>query len=90
MIINAFLIFDSEKKDAMPHIEPKVSTDILSYIVKDFNGNIAVFNSFEKEPIKVIDVYTASLPVADQEMLLKGISVKNYEELSVLLEDLCS
>ena len=49
-----------------------------------------MFNSFDSNPIKVVNVYTSSLPKADQEMLLKGITVKDQSELNVLLEDLCS
>ena len=71
--------------------EVNTSSNILSYIVKDFNGNIAIFDSISNDiPIKVIDINTAFLPKADQEMLLKGIKVKDQTELSTLLEDLCS
>lgn len=90
LLINTSLIFDSDKKKTTYNTESKPSSNILTYTVKDFNGNVAVFNSFDSNPIKVVNVYTSSLPKADQEMLLKGITVKNQLELNVLLEDLCS
>ncbi len=68
----------------------KLPSNSLSYIVKDFNGNIAIFEEQGKDPIKIIDVYTSSLPKTDQKMLMQGILVKNRAELNALLEDLCS
>lgn len=90
MLINTSLIFETGKKAVPPTVEPKISSNILTYTVKDFNGNIAVFSSAGDKPMKIIDVNTASLPKADQEMLLKGIIVKSQLELNGLLEDLCS
>ena len=62
----------------------------LSYIVKDFNGNVAVFEENSSTPFKVTDVSTNTLPKVDQEKLIEGIVVKNQAELNTLLEDLCS
>ena len=70
---------------------PTTSNSSLSYIVKDFNGSIAVFENGNENPIKVTEVHTSSLPKADQNMLLNGgIVVKNQSDLSSLLEELCS
>ena len=90
IFINSVLIFGSEKQNISLNNESKTSSNILSYEVKDFNGNIAVFSFDDEQPIKIIDVYTANLPKADQEMLLKGIRVKSLSELDSILEDLCS
>ena len=90
ILINSVLIFKTTSKENITNNETKTSNNILSYIVKDFNGNIAVFNSIDENPIKIMDIYTTNLPKADQEMLLKGITVKNQSELDALLEDLCS
>lgn len=91
IFINAILILNSDKKVVSSKNEAITSNNILSYIVKDFNGNIAIFDSTDNDtPIKVIDINTSFLPKADQEMLLKGIKVKDQTELNTLLEDLCS
>lgn len=62
----------------------------LSYIVKDFNGNIAVFESDVEKPFKITDVNINTLPKVDQERLREGIYVTEQNELNSLLEDLCS
>lgn len=66
---------------------PNVS---LSYIVKDFNGNIAVFEAEASAPFRVTGVSTSTLPKADQERLQDGIPVANQAELVAILEDFCS
>ncbi len=60
------------------------------YIVKNFNGNVAIFESEKSEPIKITEVYVNNLPYQDQQNLEIGISVESKEELNFLLEDLCS
>ncbi len=62
----------------------------LSYIVKDFNGNIAVFEIGANKPFRITEVSTNTLPKVDQERLREGISVTEQNELNALLEDLCS
>mgnify|MGYP004492632333 CR=1 FL=1 len=62
----------------------------LSYIIKDFNGNIAVFEDNSDTPFKVTEVCTNTLPKLDQERLKEGIVVNSQVELNTLLEDLCS
>lgn len=62
----------------------------LSYVVKDFNGNIAVFENGQNSPFKITDVPINSLPYADREILKKGIAVNSKNELNRILEDYCS
>lgn len=64
------------------------SHNSLSYIVKDFNGSVAVFEPENPNPVRITDVYTSSLPSSDQKMLSRGIKVQNQSELHALLEDL--
>ncbi|MDP4119883.1 MAG: BofC C-terminal domain-containing protein [Bacillota bacterium] len=62
----------------------------ISYIVKDYNGKIAVFEEGQTEPFKVTNVPTNSLPKVDQNALKKGIKVKGQKELIKILQDYCS
>ena len=62
----------------------------LSYIVKDFNGNVAVYEANASVPFRVTEVSISTLPKVDQERLQEGIAVANQTELNTLLEDLCS
>lgn len=66
----------------------KSPNNSLSYIVKDFNGSVAVFEPENPKPVKITNVYTSHLPMSDQKMLSHGIRVNNQTELNTLLEDL--
>ncbi len=79
-----------QKSTAPHHIETETPTNSLSYIVKDFNGNVAVFEVDSEKPFKVTEVATNTLPKVDQEKLIEGIEVTSQKELNTLLEDLCS
>lgn len=65
-------------------------TSKTAYIVKEFEGYIAVFNGDKPEPFRVTDVEVKSLPVMDQNMLSDGIYVYSQSELNEILEDYCS
>lgn len=66
------------------------SCSSLTYVVKNFKGNVAVFEADAAEPFKITDVSINTLPYNDQNNLEKGITVNSKEELNSLLEDLCS
>ena len=90
LLITNIVIGNIQTQQNTPNNENKVSSNSLTYIVRDFNGNIAVFDSYTDEPIKVTEVSTDSLPTADRKMLKSGIKVNGQAKLNVLLEDLCS
>ncbi len=60
------------------------------FIIKEYNGSVAVFENGKNDPIKKTETMVADLPVADREILKKGINAKTQEELSRILEDYCS
>lgn len=68
-------------------IPKKYST---TYLVKNFENKIAVFEENATEPFRVTNVMIDSLPEADRELLNKGIKANNQKELSSILEDYCS
>jgi hypothetical protein len=57
------------------------------YIMRDYNGRIAVFVYGEDEPQEVFDVFTSSLPRGEAERVYKGITVEGDEALQKLIED---
>jgi hypothetical protein len=57
------------------------------YIMRDYNGRIAVFVYGEEEPQEVFDVFTSSLPRGEAERVYKGITVEGDEALQKLIED---
>ena len=60
------------------------------YLLRDYRGRLAVVKAGEKTPEMIFDVYTKTLPEADQSMLAEGIYVESYEELLSLIEDYVS
>ena len=59
----------------------------LRYIMRDYNGRIAVFVYGEDEPQEIFDVFTSSLPRGEAERVYKGITVEGDEALQKLIED---
>ena len=62
-------------------------SDNTAYILKDYNGKIAVFTEEDAHPVEIFDTNTASLPSKDTEALKAGIRVETKEELYRLIED---
>ena len=60
------------------------------YILKEYNGKIAVYSSNSDKPIEITNASTAKLPKNDQEALKDGIKAESKKELNRLLEDFCS
>lgn len=61
-----------------------------SYIIKEYNGKLAVFESGSDTPFRITDLDIAILPEADQKALESGIEATNRKELNRILEDYCS
>lgn len=76
---------DSLKSQDLP-----LDSKSKGYKIKNYNGNIAVFNSESSSPLRITSVTVEELPPADQELLKKGIDVSSEEELITILEDYCS
>ena len=60
------------------------------YTVKEYSGRIAVFKRDDSEPIRIIDVYTSTLPEEDVEKLRQGINIGSDAELQQVIEDFSS
>ena len=60
------------------------------YYLKGWQGLLAVFSAGEEEPMKIFDVYLATLPEYDRAQLEEGLPVADYEELLRRLEDFIS
>lgn len=61
-----------------------------NFTIKEYNGNVAVFESGKVLPIETTETMVDDLPAADRELLKKGIIVSSKKELSRILEDYCS
>ena len=65
-------------------------TSGVEYVLKDYDGRLAVFKSGLDKPEMVFDVFVKNLPQYDQTALQKGIAAKDIEELNRLIEDYIS
>lgn len=69
---------------------PKQTEPIYEYVIKEYNGNIAVYKSGETRPRDIYEVPVETLPTEDVKNLESGIPVKDEKELKQLIEDLTS
>ena len=92
LIACTFIIFFSSSiKNSDVSSKQKDTSDFsLAYIVKEFKGNIAIFEKGKQDPFKIIEVPVSSLPIEDQNLLASGIEAHDEKELSSILEDYCS
>ena len=60
------------------------------YLIRDYNGRIAVFLEGMEEPELIFDIYTKTLPELDQQQLSQGIVVVGYQRMTRLVEDYTS
>ena len=71
-----------------PHIPAFGEVVINSYILRDYNGRLAVFSSQNPDaPIYKTHVRIRSLRKHDQELLAVGITAMNQVHLQELLDD---
>ena len=72
--------------------EQTVSEDPSNYpyLLRTYEGKLAVFTDDLVQPDLVFDVYVSTLPELDQQQLSRGIRVKTYDELTSMIEDYIS
>jgi hypothetical protein len=61
-----------------------------SYVLREYDGRIAVFTVGNNFPEIVFEVSVDSLPVFDQYALARGVFAENVIELNRLIEDYTS
>lgn len=94
IIVSLLLNVSSRKENYAPNqnfdSSYNSSTSLLPlYILKEHNGNVAVFKYGQTRPIEIIDeIVFISLPEYDRQQLINGIFVYSEEELHRLIEDL--
>ena len=60
------------------------------YLLKEYEGRLAVYKKNSTEPDMVFDLLIKMLPEYDQEQLKQGLYVRDYRELVDLIEDYIS
>ncbi len=81
-----------EKMSDIPigYSEPSPKEPEYQYLLKEYNGKLAVYFSNSKTPQTVFDLYLSTLPEYDRGQLRLGVPVKDYEELVQRIEDYIS
>ena len=82
IIVSIYNLIPSKADDT-----PQPASEPL-YIVADYKGKVAVFESIDDNPLIVYDIYTHLLPENDIELLRKGITISSDAQLQSCLEDL--
>lgn len=75
--------FDEEYQPVFE--ENNVENEKTTYILKEYNGKIGIFEN--DALIYTLDTYVFTLPENDKKLLKDGISVSTKEELYELLEE---
>ncbi len=57
------------------------------YILKEYNGKIAVFSGHDTKPIEVFEVEYSMLPYGDRKELSKGIRADSLKKIYQIAED---
>ena len=70
--------------------EPEPIPSPSGYLLRSYDGRLAVFREGSDTPEMIFDVYTRLLPQSDRERLEDGISAPDYETLTRLIEDYIS
>ena len=60
------------------------------YIIKEYDGQIAVYCEGNENPMQILNVYTETLPSEIQQRLKTGIHVKSRDELLQMIENYTS
>lgn len=90
MTIALYALTGNDNNSETENKQSTVSPAAQTYVVRDFNGKVAVFNCSSNEPLEVYDTDTASLPDTDKRYLSEGIYADTDEELETIIEDLTS
>ncbi len=78
----------NKKANAIPtNTSTAIATLGAEYVLKMYDGNLAVFINGASEPAEVFSVPVSLLPEADRILLEKGIAASSRAELQRLIED---
>lgn len=85
-----FFTLDGQRPTGNSTSEPITQQEDGNYILKSYEGRVAVFTKGKSEPEMVFDVYVQQLPSYDQGQLNQGIPISDYPTLLSKIEDYIS
>ena len=60
---------------------------ISPYLMKEYEGKIAIFEADLSAPVRTLDIFVHNLPEYDQQELKNGIPLDSMEEVNQRIED---
>lgn len=96
IVVMLFLVFTipnqsiSQEKinsEESSEISSEVDTQPTLYILKDYQGQVAVYKPSEDTPMEILNIYVQNLPLKDRELLSTGINIHSDQELRSTIED---
>ncbi len=92
ILLISFVIWDSGKSNQnMNNITVTVSEkNPQKYILKDYNGRIAVFYIGSETPNEIYEIYTHNLPEIDAQKIKRGIEITGIDNLNKIIADYTS
>ena len=87
-------IVKTEKEYIYVTLPPKEDTPVDTiptnkYFVKEYMGMIGIFDE-ENTLLRIIEVYTKTLPEADRRLLEEGFEITNEKQLASIIQDYSS
>lgn len=79
----------ADESSSVSESAPEQTGDEM-YLLRAYEGKLAVFTQDLVTPDLVFDVYVRTLPELDQEQLERGVRVGSFDELTKLVEDYIS
>lgn len=73
-----------------PEVKIRKISDGKRYLLKEYEGRLALFDEEGNKPSVIFKVYTDNLPDMDKFKLKEGIYAESYEELLRMIEDFTS
>ena len=64
-----------------------ISDGNRTYIIKEYHGRVACFETDSSEPFIITERFVKDLPPTDRKMLSKGVEVVGAKKLSRAIED---
>ena len=67
--------------------QPAKQTTLPKYILKEYNGKVAIFSGGQQTPQEILEIDLSALPDTDQKQLFARIEVDNETQLQQYIED---
>jgi hypothetical protein len=91
LFITGFLIFDIPNTKNTTQVKiVNTEKNNYKYILSDYKGYIALYEITKRQPIKIFNILTESLPFKDINKIKNGIYVSSLDELNALIEEYTS